>query len=249
MWFVRDLSGSSEGQTLLVEDDEGERAVLKTQDWPLDMLVRSLRAYADLGVPCPTVIDSGTEPTHWVIMTWETGQRPTVADARARLPDAMKLLARMHQASPIHQDEEWLRGYLADELYVYTHDHDREPETFPLHPETIARELSFSRPVQLHGDWHPVNTLLNVDCGWVALDPIGFLGPAEYDAAAWCVRGCGDPSGLLARLQQAITAYPALDKRQLALWAAWDCFGRARSSRGNSPKRWRRMALRLSAQI
>lgn len=247
LWFVRDLSGSGEGETLLVEDDDGEYLVLKTQYGRLATFAAVLRAYSDLDVPCPQIVHSGTGPIHWVVMTYEAGRRPTVADARAGLADSMRLLARMHQASPVHHDEEWLRGYQADELYIYRHDYDREPEAFPVHPETIARALTFDRPVQLHGDWHPVNTVLDSVRGWVVLDPVGFVGPAEYDAAAWCVRGCGEAAGLPARLQRARDAYPALDQRQLALWAAWDCLGRARASRGNSPARWRRVAARLAA--
>lgn len=48
--------------------------------------------------------------------------------------------------------------------------------------------------------------------------------------------------------KRARDAYPALDKRQLALCAAWACLGRARASRGNSPARWRRTAARLKAR-
>jgi len=112
-------------------------------------------------------------------------------------------------------------------------------------PQEITQRLSFDgRVVQLHGDWHPVNTLLRGDT-FVVLDPIGFVGPAEYDVAAWCVRGRGEPDGLLARLQAAVDAYPELDPEQLTLWTALDCLGRARSARGASPAHWTRAASRL----
>jgi Phosphotransferase enzyme family len=241
--LIADLTRSGDGEVGLVARG-GELFVLKTQDGGLDEPIRLLRAYARLGVACPRVIDVGTEPLPWVLLSYEQGRPTTVVDARQRLPHATRLVRRLHEVSP-HDNLDWFRSYSADVASIYTHDRARGSVPAGPDPQEITRRLSFDgRLVQLHGDWHPVNTLLRGDT-FVVLDPIGFVGPAEYDVAAWCVRGCGEPDGLLARLDAAGDAYPELDREQLVLWAALDCLGRARSARGASPARWARAACRL----
>jgi hypothetical protein len=240
--LIADLTRSDDGQVGLVARG-GELFVLKTQDGGLDQPIRLLHAYAKLGVACPQIIDTGTEPLPWVLLSHELGRPTTVADARQRLSHATRLVRRLHEVPP-HDDRKWFRSYSADVASIYAHDRASGSVPAGPDPQEITRRLSFGRLVQLHGDWHPVNTLLRGDT-FVVLDPIGFVGPAEYDVAAWCVRGCGEPDGLLARLDAAVDAYPELDREQLMLWAALDCLGRARSARRASPARWARAASRL----
>jgi Phosphotransferase enzyme family len=163
--------------------------------------------------------------------------------ARQRLRQATQLVRRLHDVPP-HDDFAWFRRYTGDVAWIYGQDRIRGDLPGP-HPQDITQRLSSDgRHVQLHGDWHPVNTLIRGDM-FVVIDPIGFVGPAEYDVAAWCVGGCGEPDGLLPRLETAVDAYPELDLEQLMLWAALACLGRARYARGARPARWGRTASRL----
>jgi Phosphotransferase enzyme family len=240
--LIADLTRGDDGEVGVVLR-RGEQFILKTQDGSLDEPMRLLCAYAELGVACPRIIDAGNEPLSWVLLSYEQGRPTTVADARQRLRQATRLVRRLHEVPP-HDDLAWFRRYTADVAWVYGQDRIRGDLSGP-HPEEITQRLSSDgRQVQLHGDWHPVNTFIRGDI-FVVIDPIGFVGPAEYDVAAWCVGGCGEPDGLLARLETAVDAYPELDLEQLLLWAALACLGRARRARGASPARWGRTAFRL----
>ena len=101
------------------------------------------------------------------------------------------------------------------------------PPTLVEKAEAIYRELlAESRPqVVLHGDLHHENILLSRDRGWLAIDPKGVAGEAEYETGALLrnppglARRTGLDRLLAGRLDR-LAEILGYERQRLALWAA-----------------------------
>lgn len=187
-----DLAGSrGKPQLLLVfETNSGEEVVLKVygKHRPAEAAVQGLWARHGVDAAVP-VLDSGDEPTSWLLMPRVPGDPPDDAAAANLTEQLAAQMARAHRViGPAGAARTLVDGvgYHLQTVLAAAARHGYRPPAGLF--ETADELMRSATPTHLHGDLGPANLLHRAGSALRFLDTCGYRGPTEFDAARWAAR-------------------------------------------------------------
>ena len=194
--FVRALNlGSGKPQFLLVwERGRDNFVVLKVYGTKGHVEAAVQRRWQAAEVPTIPIIDSGDEPTSWILMPFVPGRtipRPRAAAGRAALTQEVSaLVAAAHRAIPeVTNGASALHEALAPHLDVVCNALRRQGYAVSASLQARAFEALRAEPAAtVHGDLATANLLRSADGGLLLIDAAGYAGHPAFDAARWCAR-------------------------------------------------------------
>ncbi|MFI0366487.1 phosphotransferase family protein [Actinomadura sp. 1N219] len=178
---------------------------------------QALRLWARHGLPAPVVVESGDDPSTWLLMTRVDGatfSRGDLDDTHALISLTRKVADVMAQAHALDgSGVSWARP-LAPTLTTYleasvaaliAHGYK-----LPSHWREAASLYGRGPVTLLHGDLGLGNVMRARNGTLCLLDPSAYRGHAAFDAARWCARIAG-PDRVEAALAAWLEAEPTID--------------------------------------
>jgi hypothetical protein len=195
--FLRSLSpGTGRPQLLLLfESDHHGPVVLKVYGRRRPNEAAVQRLWADAGISTIPIIQSGDDPSSWLLMPFIKASRVGGVDTSTedwlRLGhDLARVIAVAHRtfSASIVEPLQLCDGigrHLEGAVRALERHGYRPPDGWRMKAQQFHTSGS---PTLLHGDLTPVNLMRKRTGQLVFFDTCGYTGPAEFDAARWCAR-------------------------------------------------------------